>query len=70
MTKYCIDCAHFFVPPNHTPESGLCRALEGSRSLVTGEMIYPHQFARAHRIRGCGEEASLFQPKEDTYDKP
>jgi len=68
--KLCIDCKHFTVPPNHTPESGLCKALEGHRSLVTGVMLYPHQFASAHRIKACGEEASLFQPKEANHDKP
>ena len=68
--KLCIDCKHFTVPTNHTPESGLCKALEGHRSLVTGIMLYPHTFASAHRISGCGEEAKLFKPKEATHDKP
>ena len=58
--KLCIHCQHFTVPPNHTPESGLCGALEAPRSLVTGEMLYPHQFASAHRINGCGKEAKFY----------
>jgi hypothetical protein len=68
MTKYCVDCKHFHVPPGHNPESALCRAIEGSRSLVTGLMVYPHQFASAHRINGCGQEATLFEPKESNHE--
>ena len=62
--KLCIDCKHFTVPTNHSPETGLCKALEGARSVVTGVMVYPHTFASAHRIHGCNPEAKFFEPKE------
>ena len=63
--KLCINCKHFSVPANHPPQNGLCKAVEGSISPVTGEMLYPYQFASAHRISGCGSDAKFFQSKEE-----
>ena len=63
--KLCINCKYYHLPPHHqSPENGLCTALKGSTSLVTGVMLYPHQFASAHRINGCGEDAKFYVEKE------
>ena len=69
MTKYCIDCKHFYVPEDSKPVYALCRAVQGPRSLVTGELVsHPYPYCEAARIAPCGEHASMFQPKEDNHD--
>lgn len=63
--KYCKDCLHFYIPPNHTPESALCTLKKGSTSLVTGEVVYPHMFCSAMRVEPCGKDAKFYEPKEE-----
>jgi hypothetical protein len=78
MTKYCINCKHYFTPEEmiygvsktytapRAPKYALCRAVEAPKSLVTGEPIGDaYVMCSAARIHPCGEDAKFYQFKED-----